>query len=278
MSRDQLISDHYEHGNLIQAINAALSRAGKSPDSINIEDLAAVDEFHIGGRQATDHLLDKMNLGENHLVVDIGCGLGGAARYVASRFDNKVAGIDLTSEYIETGRVLNQWVKLDQQIRLEQGSALSMPFDTDSFDAGYMLHVGMNIEDKDALFTEIYRVLKSGSCFGVYDVMRQNEDELIYPVPWATDSSTSYLATPEQYKQALTDAGFEIFREDNRHEFALDFFAKLRAKSEARGGPPPLGLHTLMGKSTEVKINNMIDNLSANRIAPVELIVIKPNI
>ncbi len=277
MSRDQLISNHYEHGNLIQAIIAALSRAGKSPDSINIADLAAVDEFHIGGRQATDHLLDQMNLGGNHHVVDIGCGLGGAARYVASRFDNIVTGIDLTCEYIETGRVLNQWVKLDQQIRLEQGSALSMAFESSSFNAGYMLHVGMNIEDKFALFTEIYRVLKPGSCFAVYDVMRQNEEELIYPVPWATDSSTSYLATPEQYKQALTDAGFEISGENNRYEFAIDFFAKLHAKSETMGGPPPLGLHTLMGKSTEDKINNMVSNLSANRIAPVEIIVIKPN-
>jgi len=278
MSQDQLISDHYKHGNLIQAIISALSRAGKSPDSINIEDLAAVDEFHIGGRQATDHLVDQMNLDENHLVVDIGCGLGGPARYVASSFGNKVTGIDLTSEYIETGRVLNQWVKLDQQVRLEQGSALSMPFDNGSFDAGYMLHVGMNIEDKGALFSEIYRILKPGSCFAVYDVMRQNEDELTYPVPWASDSGTSYLATPEQYKQALTDAGFESLREDNRHEFALEFFDHMLAKSKAGGGPPALSLHTLMGESTEIKIKNMISNLSANRIAPVELVVTKPNI
>jgi len=276
MSYDKQVSDHYQHGNLIQAIETALSELGKSVDTATIEDLAAVDEFHIGGRQATDHLMEQLGFGDDHHVIDVGCGLGGASRYVASKFCDTVTGIDLTSEYIETGKVLTKWVKLGRRVRLEQGSALSMPFDSGVFDAGYMLHVGMNIDDKVSLFKEIFRVLKPGSSFGLYDVMRQSEDELVYPVPWATDGSTSYLATLDQYRNALTTAGFEVIRENNRHEFAIDFFARIRARSESTAKPPALGLHTLMGKSTADKINNMIANLSANRIAPIEMIVLKP--
>ena len=273
MSYDKSVSDHYLHGDLLNAIEAALPALGKTIETVTVEDLAPVDEFHIGGRLATDNLVGQLNLAETSHVLDVGCGLGGATRYLASKYKTRVTGIDLTAEYIETGKALCTWLNLDKYITLQQGSALSMPFQDNTFDGGYMLHVGMNIEDKSSLFSEIYRVLKPGASFGVYDVMRQNDGELIYPVPWATDNSTSKLSTPTHYKKNLSDAGFNISNEKCRHDFALEFFKQLRAKTEANGGPPPLGLHTLMQESTAVKIKNMITNIENGYIAPIEIIV-----
>jgi len=275
MSIDKAVSESYLHGDLLKAIQSAITRLGKTVDSVTIEDLAPVDEFHIGGRLATESFLDQLDFSEQDHILDVGCGLGGASRFVANMYKSHITGIDLTQEYIETGKALCSWVKLDKQITLQQGSALSMPFQDDSFDGGYMMHVGMNIEDKTQLFAEIYRVLRPGSNFGVYDVMRQNDGELVYPVPWATDGSTSSLATPDKYKEALADAGFEIANERNRRDFALDFFKQLRAKTEASGGPPPLGLHTLMQESTGEKIKNMINNITENYVAPVEVVAVK---
>ena len=275
MSIDKAVSESYLHGDLLKAIQSAITKIGKTVESITIEDLAPVDEFHIGGRLATEDFLDQLDFSEQDHILDVGCGLGGASRFAANMYKSHITGIDLTQEYIETGKALCSWVKLDKQITLQQGSALSMPFQDESFDGGYMMHVGMNIEDKAQLFTEIYRVLRPGANFGVYDVMRQNDGELVYPVPWATDSSTSSLATPDKYKEALADAGFEIANERNRRDFALDFFKQLRAKTEASGGPPPLGLHTLMQESTGEKIKNMINNITENYVAPVEVVAVK---
>jgi ubiquinone/menaquinone biosynthesis C-methylase UbiE len=275
MSYDNSVSDHYLHGDLLKAIEAALPELGRTRESITVEDLAPVDEFHIGGRQATDHLIDQLNISEQDHVLDVGCGLGGTSRFVADKFNNRVTGIDLSQEYIETGRALCDWVGMEKHITLEQGSALSMPFQDETFDGSYMLHVGMNIEDKALLFSEIYRVLRSGSFFGIYDVMRQKDGELVYPVPWATESSTSKLATPVQYRKALNDAGFEISKENNRGEFAQEFFKQLRENVERNGGPPPLGLHTLMKENTAEKIKNMIENIAKDYIAPVEIIAQK---
>jgi len=269
------VSEHYLHGSLLTAIEEALPALGKTTESITVNDLASIDEFHIGGRLATDHLLDQLAFSEQSRLLDVGCGLGGAARYVASRYKTPVSGIDLSAEYIETGRVLSAWLKLNELVTLEQGSALSMPFQNGQFDAAYMLHVGMNIEDKKALFSEVGRVLKPRAAFAVYDVMRQKEGALAYPVPWAADPSTSQLATAEEYKQALHGAGFEVVVEGNRRDFALEFFQQLRAKTEAVGGPSPLGLHTLMQASTADKIKNMISNIAQGLIAPVELIAHK---
>lgn len=275
MSNNLAVADHYSHGNLLKAIQDAITKLGKTVDTVTIEDLGPVDEFHIGGRVATENFLDQLEFSEKDHIIDVGCGLGGAARFVANKYSSHVNGIDLTAEYIETGRALCTWVRLDKQITLQQGSALSMPFENETFDGGYMMHVGMNIEDKARLFAEIYRVLRPGASFGVYDVMRNKDGDLAYPVPWAAEKSTSALATPEQYRQALGDAGFEVFKENNRRDFAVDFFKALRAKTEASGGPPPLGLHTLMQESTAVKVKNMIENISADYIAPVEIIARK---
>jgi ubiquinone/menaquinone biosynthesis C-methylase UbiE len=275
MLYDNAVSESYFHGNLLNAIRASVGKLGKTVDSVTVDDLGPVDEFHIGGRSATKSFLDQLNFSKQDHILDVGCGLGGATRFVADNYGSRVTGIDLSQEYTETGEALSNWVKLDKQITLQQGSALSMPFEDETFDGGYMLHVGMNIEDKAVLFTEIYRVLRPGATFGVYDIMRQNGGQLTFPVPWATDKSTNKLATPDQYKQALSDAGFEVSSENNRSEFALEFFKQMRAKTEANGGAGPLGLHTLMKESTPIKLKNMVDNIAAGYIAPVEIIAHK---
>jgi len=133
----------------------------------------------------------------------------------------------------------------------------------------------MNIEDKIRLFSEISRLLRPGSIFGIYDIMRDRDGELTYPVPWASEHNINQLDTPAQYKQALDKAGFNVIGENDRRDFALNFFKQLQAKIEANGGPLPLGLHTLMGESTPVKLKNMVNGIAANYITPVEIIARK---
>jgi len=275
MSGNNKVADHYTHGGLTAAIEQGVIALGKTTDTIEVDDLAAVDEFHIGGRVASIAFLDQLELSGSELVLDVGCGLGGASRFVASHYGTKVSGIDLTGEYIETGRELCAWVGLDGRVALSHGSALDMPFDDGSFDSAYMMHVGMNIEDKAALFTEVARVLKAGASFGVYDVMRIGEGDLAFTVPWATTSETSAVATPAAYKEALGSAGFTVVAERDRHAFALEFFEEVRAKVAAADGPPPLGIHILMGDTAPVKVKNMLENISTGRIAPVEIIARK---
>ncbi|MEH6522343.1 class I SAM-dependent methyltransferase [Sulfitobacter sp.] len=208
-------------------------------------------------------------------MLDIGCGLGGSARFVAKQYGAQITGIDLTSEYVETGQVLCDWVGLSDRIKLHHGSALSLPFADSSFDGAFMMHVGMNIQNKTALFAEAARVLKPGAKFGIYDIMKTNDDALAYPVPWATTSETSWLAEPKEYRQALEVSGFQVTSEEDRRNFAEGFFKAMKAAIEAGNGPPPLELHVLMQQSTAQKIPNMVANLMAGRISPVEMIATK---
>ena len=225
------VSRHYTHGRLIDAVSGGIVALGKTIDTVSVDDLAPVDEFHIGGRRASEEFLDQLGFSAQMHVLDIGCGLGGAARLVASRYRSRVTGIDLTAEYVDTGNSLCNWVGLDERVSLQLGSALAMPFAERSFEAAYMLHVGMNIEDKEKLASEVARVLRPRSVFGIYDVMHTGPGELAFPVPWAMSADLSAVAEPERYKTALEKAGFTIIAERSRRDFALAFFAELRARA-----------------------------------------------
>lgn len=275
MSDTNAVSNHYTHGTLLDAIRAGLEKLGKSPETVSVEDLGPVEEFHIGGREATEDFLDQLDLTSGDHVLDVGCGLGGSSRFVAMHYGSRVTGIDLTREYVETGRALCSWVDLEDRVVLEEGNAAATPFMDGAFDKAFMLHVGMNIPDKRALASELHRVLAPGGRLGIYDVMRVGNGDLTFPVPWATTADTSAVASPDEYKAALEAAGFRISAERNRREFALEFFDKMKAIAASADGPPPLGIHILMGETRAIKVENMIENISANRIAPVELIAEK---
>jgi len=266
------VASHYTRDTLLDYIEAGMVELGLNRETVSVEDLGPVDEFHIGGRIATERFLNDVALVANDHVLDIGCGLGGAARFAALQYDCDVTGIDLTNEYINVGRKLCKWVGLQNRICLEQGDAIATPFPNDRFDKAYMLHVGMNIADKVALFSEVRRVLKADGTFGIYDIMRVGPGELTYPVPWATKADDSALGSPDEYKRALKLAGFTVTAEQNRRDFALDFFARMQANMAAAEGPPPLGLHILMGEEAPTKLENMIQGISKDRIAPIEIV------
>ncbi len=275
MQDSNAVASHYTRGNLLETIKERLAAIGKTPEIVTVEDLGAVDEFHTGGRRATIDFLSQLGLAPGQHVLDIGCGLGGTARYAASRFGPRISGIDLTAEFVETGKVMCGWVGLADQVSLSQGSALDLPFDAASFDAAYMLHVGMNIANKAALCAEAARVLRPGCVFGIYDIMRTAPGELKFPVPWAETPDISAVAEPSAYKSALEGAGFTLIHERNRRDFALAFFDELWARMAAAGGPPVLGTHLLMRPSAADRLRNLTDNIAAGRIAPVELIARK---
>jgi ubiquinone/menaquinone biosynthesis C-methylase UbiE len=272
MNKELEVSTHYEHGSLIKVIEDGFNREGKAPSDITLDDMSVIDEFHIGGRQASEEFLDQLQLEERSLVLDVGCGLGGPARFVASRFGCLVSGIDLTQEYVDTGNVLSNWVGLDKKVILQQGSAMALPFPDGQFDAAYMMHVGMNIADKKSLFSEVFNVLKPGGIFGIYDVMQVGSGEMEYPAPWAASENTSALASPQDYRTGLKEAGFNILATRERGDFAVEFFENIKRRMTEMTEEPLLGLHVLMGRDAKTKVANVLTSIKEGSIAPVELI------
>jgi ubiquinone/menaquinone biosynthesis C-methylase UbiE len=274
MSEAKAVAEHYTRPQLEETILGAMKRAGIDTEKLTPMDLAPMDEFHVGGLEATKAFVEFMGLKSGMRVLDVGCGVGGPARYFASEHGVRVTGIDLTEEFVRTAASLTKLVHLEKAASFEQGSALAMPFAAESFDAAYMFHVGMNIADKNALFQDVARVLKTGARFSIYDLMRIGDEPISYPVPWAQSGETSFVVKREGYRKALEATGFEVVHERGRREFGIDFFERNIARA-AQGGPPIVGLQLLMGEKAPVMMQNVLGGMKRGIFEPVELVAVK---
>jgi SAM-dependent methyltransferase len=108
-----------------------------------------------------------------------------------------------------------------------------MPFPAGCFDAAYMMHVGMNVDDKPALFAEVRRVLTAGAPFALFDVMLAGGGEVTFPLPCAATPETCFIVRPSDYRDTLTANGFDLLDERDHRETACAFFRSRAALAEA---------------------------------------------
>lgn len=272
VSAEAQVAAHYTHGALEDRILASLKTAGKNLEQLSPDDLGGLDEFHLGARESTEALASFMHLQPGMHLLDVGCGIGGPARYFAGR-GCQVTGVDLTPEFVAVAQRLTRMVKLDQRASFQQASALALPLASGTFDGAYQIHVGMNIADKAGVFREVARVLKPGARFAIFDILRTSDGSFNYPVPWARSPEASFVASVEDYRKALESAGFRIEHERERRQFALDFMQRVREQAAA-SGPPILGIHILMGEQSQLMLKNVWDAIAAGVFEPVELVAV----
>jgi ubiquinone/menaquinone biosynthesis C-methylase UbiE len=270
MDVEAQVASHYTSQRLEQAILRGIAAAGKDTNQLTAYDFAGLDEFHVGGIEATKELAAQMELRPGMRLLDVGCGIGGPARFLAAEYGCKVDGVDLTAEFIEVGKFLTNMVKLDPLVAFTQTSALALPFQPATFDGAYMIHVGMNIADKAGIYREVRRVLKDGSLFTIFDVLRTKDGPIHYPMPWALTPETSFVAETADYRETLESAGFHIVKERRRGAFSVQFTERMMAQMK-QSGPPALGLHLLMGEKTPVMLKNILAAMRDDVLEPVEL-------
>jgi MPBQ/MSBQ methyltransferase len=260
---------HYARGGLKAAILRAAEASGGS-QPLTAFDLAPLDEFHLGGLEATKDLAAQMNLQPGMRLLDVGCGIGGPTRYFAAEHGCKVFGIDVTAEFLDIAASLTRIVNLHAHAEFAAASALNLPFGAGAFDAAYMIHVGMNMEDKAGVFQAVRNVLKPGAIFAIFDLMRAGSGEMFYPVPWALNEETDYAASAAVYLEALAAAGFHMEKQRSRAEFAIEFTRRAVARmAEARS---TIGLQLLMGEKAPAMIANILTLMEHGVFDPVEMV------
>jgi len=272
--RDE-VAAHYSHGDLLSRLDAALKADGVDPQRPTLEALAPYDQFHGRGLEATEEIAALMPIRRTDHVLDIGSGIGGPARYIASRFECRVSGLDLTPEFCEVARELTRRLGLESQVDVRVGDAVAMPFGDATFDGAYSMNVSMNIADKAAFYREVHRVLKPSAWLVLSEAARGGGPEPDYPTPWARTAQTSFLATPEDTRQGLLAAGFDVIGLESTLEAARAYGARSR-DIVARGGKPPhRAVMLIHGDVAPAAMANSSRALAEERVLPIEILARK---
>ena len=272
MATETDITSHYSSGELLGRLSAVLSGDGADPNAPTIASMAPYDQFHGRGMEATEELAGVLDAGPGDRVLDVGCGIGGPARYMADRFGCRVTGIDLTPEFCDAARHVTGLMGLGDRVVFEQGDATAMPFGDAAFDKAYSMNVSMNIADKTGFYTEIGRVLKPGGRLILSEIAQGPGGDVDYPTPWARTAASSFLATPEETRAGLEACGFTVEQMRDTSEQVLEFGARSRALVEAGEKPLHRAVQLFHGDLASESMGNTSRGVSERRLIPIEIL------
>ena len=258
LSYNKSVENHYLVNNLYDNILEKLKSIGVGVNKVKRTDLSRVDEFHVRGLEVSKELAQNI-ISNNLKVLDVGCGLGGPARMLADEKNCMVTGLDLSQEFIDTAKALSKLVNLDSKTTFLKGDALDLPFEDNSFDVVWTQHVQMNILEKKKFYSEIFRVLKTGGKFLYYDIFKSSDNDINYPMPWASREDLSHLINITELEIIFNSLGFNSFSKKNQTNAGLNSIKQMLSNIK-EFGPPKMGLNVLMGKDTKEKILNAFNH------------------
>ncbi len=202
------VARHYGRPGLLDRLLDALRAEGHDPAHPTAADLRPHDQLHGGGFPATRALADLAGVTPGMRVLDAGCGIGGAARYLAGDLGARVTALDLTPEFVATATELNRLCRLDDRIDTLVGSATELPFADAGFDLVWSHNVAMNVADKPRLMAEAFRVLAPGGRLVLAALAQGPAGPPDFPLPWAREPGYSFLVPPETFAAQAAAAGF----------------------------------------------------------------------
>ena len=263
-SLNKSIENHYLKEGLYEDIINRLKEQNIALNNVKRSDIAGTDEFHVRGAAVSKELANSININGLN-VLDVGCGLGGPCRMLADEYNCQTTGIDLSNEYIRTANKLSELVNLNNKTNFIQGNATQLPFGDKTFDVVWTQHVQMNIPNKKKFYSEINRVLKTDGYFLFYEILRKENGEINYPMPWASLAKHSFLFKEEEMDRFLNEFGLTKVQSTNQTQAGIDFFDALITRLK-ESGPPKMGLNVLMGDTTKPKLMNLLAHLKSGEL------------
>ena len=271
MDAATISTGYYDGPELVDTILAAARAAGLDPQQLDIDDLAELDEFHALGRAASVALAAEAEITRDSNVLDIGAGIGGPARLLASRYGARVTALDATARFCRANAALCAATGLADRVQVVHGDALALPFAKDSFDVVWSQALLQNVADKPRLLGEAWRVLRPGGRLALFELVG-GQRSLHFPVPWADDESGSFVIGSDELRASVEQAGFDVIT-FNEGPAAL---AGIARAAEVLPSPAGNGLDlSLLMPDHETRMAAVGRNVAEGRIALVQVVAVK---
>jgi phosphoethanolamine N-methyltransferase len=190
-----------------------------------------------GGEDSTRTFLGYVKLDDTSKVLDVGCGIGGSAFYIARTFHSFVDGIDLAPEMIKSAVERCESLGLTEKIRFFEGNCLTFDYPRKDYSLVYSRDTFLHIADKLNLFRTLGGCMAPGGQLLFTDYIRGS-------VP-ASEEFSKYiqtygysLETTDSYRKILEEAGFEVVRADDLRELFIEIHHRELGRLSSTSLPP----------------------------------------
>jgi ubiquinone/menaquinone biosynthesis C-methylase UbiE len=237
------------------------------------------DSFHPGGLQLTGQLGRMLGLSSASRVLDVACGKGTTAVFLAKEFGCEVFGIDYGDQNVAAARSLAQADHVDSRVQFDRSDAENLPFSDGSFNAVICECAFCTFPEKAASATEFFRVLRPGGRVGVSDLTRAEV------LPKDLDGLLAWVAcigdaqTVEGYVAYLQDAGFSVDSIEQQNDALKEMVDQVRLKllgAEIMTGLNKLQLPALDLGAAKRMANSAMAAVKQGQLGYVLICAIKP--
>ena len=197
-------------------------------------DDADVEDLPTAMRRSNERMCDGVDLGPATYVLDVGCGYGALARFLARRFACPVTATNISERELEWGRELTEQQGLDDKVEFQWADFHELPFEEGAFDVYWSQEAFLHAADKQLVLDEAARVLNRDGVVVVTDLLvRQGTPEATRERIYQRVNSPDMWDTAD-YKQAFEAAGLEL---EAHHDWSVNVaptYAWVRDQLERR--------------------------------------------
>jgi ubiquinone/menaquinone biosynthesis C-methylase UbiE len=194
-------------------------KRGRTVETCDVFDFMAVhlglSVLHPGGLAATAALAETLNIGPDTSVLDVGCGKGTGAVFLAKKTGCRVTGVDLSAGLIEDAKALAGREGLQDRVQFRIGNAMKLPFSDRSFDTAVSQAVLVLVPDQERAVREAMRVIRPGRAAGWLELgwKKPATPEFMTGLSEALRaSSMRNVHTFDGWKKLFLKAGLKQFR------------------------------------------------------------------
>ena len=213
-----------------------LEQTGADTSILTVELLQHHDQDHFGGLAATDALARHAKINQSTHVLDLCCGLGGPARYLAYHHGCRVTGVDMNTDRLAGAVRLTERTKLQDRVLFHHANALQTGLADETFDVIVSQEAFCHIPDKKTLIAECVRLLKPGGCIVYTDILARNSMTNEIRSRLESEMAFSELSTLEQYCHLLEEKGCQVVEvedlSDDWAQILIDRLAMYRSLKE----------------------------------------------
>ncbi len=167
----------------------------------------ATEDIRAASRRTVEQMADRVELGPDTDVLDVGAGYGGAARHLARTFGCRVKCLNLSEVENDRNRAMNVEQGLDDRIEVFDGSFEDLPFQDNQFDVVWSQDSFLHSGDRRRVLEEVVRVLRPRGEIVFTDPMSQDNSSREELAPILKRLHLDSMGSPSFYRRELTRLG-----------------------------------------------------------------------